>query len=145
VPAGIPPFAHMTGAPEVDFGYVITPSIEATHSFDNAPPIDILYVPGGLGVVTLEQDNDTSIEDFINLRYPRAEYLVGVSFGVVSLAKSGVLNGKRATTNKSGWKWITIGHGENITWVPQARWVEDGNIWTTSGMASSMCNLEDLH
>jgi len=124
--------------PKTDFGYVITPSIQATHSFENAPPLDVLYVPGGLGVVSLEQNNDTSVEDFINLRYPKAEYLVGVSFGVVSLAKSGVLNGKKATTNKSGWQWITTGHGNNITWVPQARWVEDGNIWTTSGIASGM-------
>lgn len=79
------------------------------------------------------------------------EYLVGVSFGVVSLARSGVLNGRRATTNKSGWKWITTGHGENVTWVPQARWVEDGNIWTASGMASGMldirssCSIESAH
>jgi transcriptional regulator GlxA family with amidase domain len=96
-------------------------------------------VPGGLGVVTLEETNNTSVEDFIKLRFKSLEYLVGVSFGAVSLARAGVLDGKRATTNKSAWKWITE-RGPNVTWVPQARWVEDGKIWTTSGMASGTLN-----
>lgn len=87
--------------------------------------------------MTLEQTNNTSLEEFIKLRLKSLEYLVGVSFGAVTLARAGVLDGKRATTNKSGWKWITQ-RGPNVNWVPQARWVEDGNIWTTSGMASGM-------
>lgn len=134
--AGSPPYGHSAEAPETDFGHVIAPSVRATHSFKSAPALDVLFVPGGAGIVALSQDNDTSIETFINLRYPNLEYLVGISYGVTSLARSGVLNGKKATTNKSGWQWVTTGHGENITWVPQARWVEDGNIWTTSGMSS---------
>jgi putative intracellular protease/amidase len=136
VAAGSPPYGHSAEAPETDFGHVIAPSVRATHSFKSAPALDVLFVPGGAGIVALSQDNDTSIETFINLRYPNLEYLVGISYGVTSLARSGVLNGKKATTNKSGWQWVTTGHGENITWVPQARWVEDGNIWTTSGMSS---------
>lgn len=134
--AGSPPFGHMNGGPQSDWGHVVTPSIQATHSFDIAPPLDIVFVPGGLGVVGMEQANNTAVDDFLNLRMRQAEVMVGVSFGAVILARAGLLNGKRATTNKSGWNWITTGRGENITWVPQARWVEDGNIWTTSGIAS---------
>lgn len=136
VPAGAPPHALADSSAASDYGYVLTPQVQATHSFANAPALDILFVPGGLGIVSLEQTNDTSVEDFIARRYAKLEYLVGISFGVAALAKSGVLSGKKATTNKSGWTWITTGHGENITWVPQARWVEDGNIWTTSGMSA---------
>jgi hypothetical protein len=139
VPAGIQPYGSDSSTPPSDFGHVIAPRIEATHNFKNAPALDILFVPGGLGVVTLEQTNNTSVEDFIKLRFKSLEYLVGVSFGAVSLARAGVLDGKRATTNKSAWKWITD-RGPNVTWVPQARWVEDGKIWTTSGMASGMLN-----
>ncbi|KAJ4982877.1 dj-1 family protein [Stagonosporopsis vannaccii] len=137
VPAGIQPYGPNSNTPPSDFGHVIAPLVEATHTFKNAPALDILFVPGGLGVVTLEQNNNTSVEDFIKLRLDSLEYLVGVSFGAVNLARAGVLDGKRATTNKSGWTWITQ-RGPNVTWVPQARWVEDGNIWTTSGMASGL-------
>jgi hypothetical protein len=139
VPAGIQPYGSDSSRPPSDFGHVITPRIEATHNFKNAPALDILFVPGGLGVVTLEETNNTSVEDFIKIRLESLEYLVGVSFGAVSLARAGVLDGKRATTNKSAWKWITE-RGPNVTWVPQARWVEDGKIWTTSGMASCTSN-----
>lgn len=140
VPAGAPPHAAVAGSSKSDFGYVLTPQIQSTHSFANAPALDILFVPGGLGIVALEQNNDTTIEDFIAKRYAKLDYLVGVSLGVVGLAKSGVLKGKRATTNKSAWTYVTTtpGHGENITWVPQARWVVDGNIWTTSGIAAGL-------
>jgi hypothetical protein len=139
VPAGIQPYGSDSSRPPSDFGHVIAPRIEATHNFKNAPALDILFVPGGLGVVTLEETNNTSVEDFIKIRFESLEYLVGVSFGAVSLARAGVLDGKRATTNKSAWKWITE-RGPNVTWVPQARWVEDGKIWTTSGMASGTSN-----
>lgn len=136
VPAGMQPYGPDDfSAPPTDFGHVIAPRVEATHNFKNAPALDILFVPGGLGVVTLEQTNNTGVEDFVKLRYASLEYLVGVSFGGTILARAGVLDGKRATTNKSGWTWITE-RGPNVTWVPQARWVEDGNIWTTSGTAS---------
>jgi len=27
----------------------------------------------------------------------------------------------------------------NITWVPKARWVIDGNVWTSSGVTAGMC------
>jgi putative intracellular protease/amidase len=146
VPAGIQPYGSDASTPPSDFGHVIAPRVEATHNFKNAPALDILFVPGGLGVVPLEQTNNTSVEDFIRLRFDSLEYLVGVSFGAVSLARAGVLNGKRATTNKSAWKWITQ-RGPNVTWVPQARWVEDGKIWTTSGMASGTetSKLEIMH
>jgi putative intracellular protease/amidase len=45
------------------------------------------------------------------------------------------LSGRRATTNKARWDWVTE-FGSNITWVPSARWVEDGNVWTSSGVAA---------
>ncbi|KAI4947752.1 hypothetical protein J4E91_006575, partial [Alternaria rosae] len=138
VPAGMQPYGPDDySMPPTDFGHVIAPRVEATHNFKNAPALDILFVPGGLGVVTLDQNNDTGVADFVKMRFASLEYLVGVSFGVATLASAGVLDGKKATTNKSGWAWITE-RGPNVTWVPQARWVEDGTIWTTSGTASSL-------
>lgn len=111
----------------------------ASHSFEDAPPLDVLLVPGGFGNVVLEQRNDTSIEDFIRRRFDQLDYLLSVCTGAMSLAKAGVLNGRRATTNKGAWGSV-VRHGENITWVPTARWVEDGKVWSSSGVAAGKCD-----
>ncbi|KAK5655873.1 hypothetical protein OQA88_5412 [Cercophora sp. LCS_1] len=116
---------------------VQAPSIVATHTFNNAPPLDILLVPGGFGNRVLDENNDTSIEDFVATRYPELRYLLSVCTGAASLAKSGVLKGRRATTNKAAWAWATQ-FGENITWVPTARWTVDGNVWTSSGVSAGI-------
>jgi putative intracellular protease/amidase len=94
-------------APPTDFVHVIAPRVKAIHNSENAPALGILSVPGDLGVVTLEQTNNTSTEDFVKLRRVSLEYLFGISFGGATLARAGVLDGKRAMRNKSGWMWIT--------------------------------------
>ncbi|KJZ68213.1 hypothetical protein HIM_12400 [Hirsutella minnesotensis 3608] len=106
----------------------------ATHSFANAPELDIILVPGGRGTRSLEQANDTSVEDFVRSRYNSLKYLLSVCTGAVSLAKAGLLEGLRATTNKRDWKWVTL-HGENVTWVPTARWVDQcQTFWLHTGL-----------
>ena len=44
---------------------------------------------------------------------------------------------RRATSNKRAWKWV-IGQGPRVTWVPEARWVEDGNVFTAGGVAAGI-------
>jgi putative intracellular protease/amidase len=137
VTAAYPPHLMMPGEPRMDAGHMLQPKITATHTFQDAPALDILLVPGGLGNVALEQANDTSVENFIALRFDQLDYLLSVCTGAASLAKSGVLKGRKATTNKNAWAWVTSS-GEDIDWVPTARWVEDGKIWTSSGVAAGM-------
>jgi putative intracellular protease/amidase len=114
---------------------IIDPKIDATHTFETAPDLNILLVPGGVGLEVLDETNNTVIEDFIAARYDSLDYLLSVCIGAVNLAKAGVLEGKRATTSKASWAGPT-GFGKNIEWVPNARWVEDGKIWTSSGVAA---------
>ncbi|KAF3930322.1 hypothetical protein ABW19_dt0203305 [Dactylella cylindrospora] len=132
-----PPHIMVPGQPPVDLSYMISTQIVATHTFANAPTLDILLVPGGMGNMALVEQNNTSIEQFIQLRLPELEYLLSVCTGSVSLARAGVLRRRRATTNKSSWAWAT-GFGDKIKWVPSARWTEDGKIWTSSGVAAGM-------
>lgn len=126
-----------SSSPPDDFGFMLGPSMLATHTFEDAPALDVIIVPGGLGNSALIQANDTAIESFITRRFAAADYVLSVCTGAVSLARAGVLSGRRATTNKGLWAWATS-YGDNVTWVPSARWVEDGKVWTSSGVAAGM-------
>ncbi|RVD81264.1 uncharacterized protein DFL_009134 [Arthrobotrys flagrans] len=126
-----PPAAELQGMA------LAAPQIIATHTFANAPKLDMLMVPGGWGMLLLADKNDTSIDQFVQARFPELQYLLSVCTGAISLAKAGVLKGKKATTNKSGWSIITK-YGEGINWVPTARWTEDGKVWTSSGVAAGI-------
>lgn len=112
-------------------------SIVATHSFADAPALDVLLVPGGMGNRYLNDTADTAMEDFVAARYPSLQYLLSVCTGAATLAKSGVLRGRKATTNKAAWTWATS-FGDGIQWMPTARWTEDGNVWTSSGVSAGI-------
>lgn len=96
-------------------------------------------MPGGVGLDIRAAANDTTLERFVRSRYDELQYLVSVCTGARVLAGSGVLNGKRATTNKSAWGFVTAkGIGENVSWVPSARWTTDGKVWTSSGVTAGL-------
>jgi transcriptional regulator GlxA family with amidase domain len=109
-------------------------SIVPTHTFASPPEqLDVLLVPGGFGT---RKELREEIE-YIKTTYPRLKYIVSVCTGSVLLARAGILDGKRATTNKRSWVWATS-QGPNVNWVPVARWVTDGNIWTASGVSAGI-------
>ncbi|KAI9741794.1 MAG: hypothetical protein M1834_000180 [Cirrosporium novae-zelandiae] len=110
-------------------------SIIPTHTFKNAPPLDVLIVPGGLG--TRVEENIKPIVDFVKQRYPELSYLISVCTGAGILAKAGILDGRRATTNKMAFEEIKSWRTE-VKWVPAARWVVDGNIYTAAGISAGI-------
>jgi transcriptional regulator GlxA family with amidase domain len=55
-----------------------------------------------------------------------------VCTGAALLACAGLLDGRRATSNKAVFRWVSS-LGKGVDWVPEARWVEDGNVFTSSG------------
>jgi len=54
-----------------------------------------------------------------------------------SLAKTRLLDGKEATTNKIAFNWV-IEQGPKVRWIPEARWVEDGKYFTASGVSAGI-------
>lgn len=113
-------------------GNVIT--VDAT--FANAPDLDLIMVPGGKGSVT-EMVIGDALLDFVKTRSQSAELILSVCTGAHILARAGVLDGRRATSNKLFWTLArTAGLGHDVTWVPKARWVVDGNRWTSSGVSA---------
>jgi transcriptional regulator GlxA family with amidase domain len=109
-------------------------TVNPTHTFDDAPPIEVLLVPGGLG--TFDDTVNPTIE-FVRKTYPKLRYLITVCTGSGVAARAGVLDGKRATTNKATWQSI-VALGPNTNWIPHARWVVDGNVWTSSGVSAGI-------
>ncbi|KAI8964652.1 class I glutamine amidotransferase-like protein [Daldinia sp. FL1419] len=109
-----------------------------THTFDNPPDLDVLFVPGGFGTRNLNATQPHV--DWIRSRVeqePKLDYLMSVCTGASLLARSGKLAGKNATTNKAAFNWVkSVEHAEEVNWIAKARWVVDGNIWTSSGVSA---------
>ena len=107
----------------------------ADHGFDDCPHLDLLLIPGG-GGTRIEVDNPTLIE-WLRQRAGEAEIVMTVCTGAALLARTGMLDGRRATTNKRAFDWVTT-QGPRVQWVPVARWVEDGNVISSSGVSAGI-------
>lgn len=105
--------------------------IQPDFSFDNAPRIDILVVPSGNGSLTSDLNN-TALVDFVRARGATAEYVTSHCWGAFTLAKAGLLDGKRATTFPT-YEDELQSLFPGVTVVTTARWVEDGNMVTSNG------------
>lgn len=109
----------------------------ATESFNTMPQseIDTLFIPGGTGARTLILE-----ADFINQLKQLAQksrYVLTVCTGSALLAKSGLLDGKRATSNKLSFEWVKTSSLQT-QWIEKARWVTDGKYYTSSGISAGM-------
>lgn len=107
----------------------------AETDFETTERFDMILVPGGMGTRT--EINNTKLLTFLRERAQLAELTLSVCTGAALLAKAGILDGKRATSNKRALDWVMT-QGSNTVWEKQARWVEDGNIITSSGIAAGI-------
>lgn len=107
-----------------------------TNLYTNEKNIEkILLVPGGIG--TREKVDDNNFINFIENISNQSKYIISICTGSALLAKTGILNGKKATTNKLAFKWVTE-QGKDVLWVKESRWVKDGSIYTSSGVSAGM-------
>lgn len=107
---------------------------------------DLLLIPGGDSA--LEAAKDPVLLDWIRAASENAERVMAVCTGTVLLGMSGVLDGRRATTNKMDFL-ATVPLAPGVDWVKEARWVEDGKFFTSSGVSAGMdmalAVMADLH
>jgi putative intracellular protease/amidase len=96
---------------------------------------DILLVPGGQGTRT--EVNNPVLLKWIIEQAKSAEYVTSVCTGSALLAKAGLLDGKRATSNKMNLSFV-MSQGPKVDWVKEARWVEHDQFFTSSGVSAGM-------
>jgi transcriptional regulator GlxA family with amidase domain len=111
------------------------PEAIAGDSYRDAPPAALVLVPGGRG--TRQLVNEPDFLGWLARWSSGAEFITSVCTGSALLAAAGLLDGYRATSNKRAFAWARE-QGPGVEWVPQARWVQDGNRWTSSGVAAGM-------
>jgi transcriptional regulator GlxA family with amidase domain len=107
----------------------------ADHSFDDCPDLDLVLVPGGFG--TLAQLKNPRLVEWLQKRAERAEIVMSVCSGSALLARAGLLDGRRATSNKRYFSFA-VAQGPKVQWVKEARWVDDGNRVTSSGVSAGI-------
>ena len=106
-----------------------------TESITEIAPNSILVVPGGQGTRSLVSDElfITTLQNLCN----RAKNVLSICTGSALLAKSGVLDNRKATSNKKAFEWVQT-TSSNINWIRNARWVIDGKYYTSSGVSAGM-------
>jgi transcriptional regulator GlxA family with amidase domain len=129
--AAITTIAEKAGAVRSSGG----PSAVADASFADAPPCDVLLIPGGIGNRPLLNDSAYLAE--IRRLSEAAPLVFTVCTGSLLLARTGLLDGLRATTNKRVFSQAA-GYAPNVNWIARARWVEDGKYLTSSGISAGI-------
>lgn len=94
-----------------------------------------MLLPGGFG--TLPELENPALLNFLAERAGRAQITASVCSGSALLAKAGVLDGHRATSNKQLFA-LAVAQSDKVEWVEAARWVDDGPVVTASGVSAGM-------
>jgi transcriptional regulator GlxA family with amidase domain len=111
------------------------PKTVAEYGFDDCPDLDLVLVPGGIG--TLAELKNQKLHEWLRQRAAKAEIVMSVCSGSAILARAGLLDGRRATSNKQYFS-LAVGQGPKVKWVKEARWVDDGDRVTSSGVSAGM-------
>ncbi|HSE02810.1 MAG TPA: DJ-1/PfpI family protein [Methylomirabilota bacterium] len=111
------------------------PTTQADHAFADAPAFDVLLVPGGFG--TRQVVNNAPLLLALTAASRRAAVTTTVCTGSALLARTGLMDGRPATSNKIAWDWV-VQQGPRVRWQRHARWVDDGDLVTSSGVSAGI-------
>ena len=95
----------------------------------------VLVIPGGMGTRTLANDKDFVLA--LKTAALRAEYILTICTGSGLLARTGLLDGLLATSNKNAFDWA-VQQGQYVKWQKSARWTVDGRFYTASGVSAGI-------
>jgi putative intracellular protease/amidase len=96
---------------------------------------DIFLIPGGPG--TRREIDNVVLIDAIKATCDVSKFVLTVCTGSALLAKTGLLDGRNATSNKKAFEWVKSSR-HAVRWVREARWCVDDKYYTSSGVSAGM-------
>ena len=110
-------------------------TVQAHHSYADVPALDVLVYPGGRG--TRAHLTDVAQLDWVRRQYENVPLLTSVCTGSLVYAAAGLLSNRPATTH-----WGALDElaqlDPTIDVQPSARFVDDGDIVTSSGVSAGI-------
>ena len=105
------------------------------HTFETAPPLDVILVPGGVG--TKEQMKNPALLKYVREQAARCEWVTSVCTGMRVMIAAGPAVGKRVTTH-----WASIEEirkdGRAAEVLDGVRFVRDGNFVSSAGVSAGI-------
>jgi transcriptional regulator GlxA family with amidase domain len=106
----------------------------ADHTFDSAPALDVVIVPGGQG--TRREVDNPVLTDWLAKVAVDCQWVTSVCTGSFVLLAAGLARGKRVTTH-----WGSIDRLKqrgDATVLDNVRYVRDGNVVTAAGVSAGI-------
>jgi transcriptional regulator GlxA family with amidase domain len=110
-------------------------TIQARHSYADAPKFDVLIYPGGQGTRPQLQDDEQL--DWVRRQQSEVPLLTSVCTGSLVFAAAGLLANRPATTH---WRSLDVLKeiDPTIDVRPDERFVDDGDVITSSGVSAGI-------
>lgn len=103
--------------------------------FDPCPPLDTVFVPGGLGVFDVLED--TTLSDWLRTQQRQTRRLAAICNGAFAFGAAGLLDGRTVATH-----WMDVARLSSM--FPKAQvepdliYIKDGNVYTTAGVTAGI-------
>ncbi len=122
--------AEQSGAVTCANGMRVLPDLR----FDEAPELDVLLVPGGIG--TRAEAKNPAMLAFIKRAGANCTWLTSVCTGALLLYESGFARGRRVTTH---WAFVeTLRARGDIEVLDGPRYVRDGRLVSAAGVSAGI-------
>lgn len=109
-------------------------TLRADHALADAPPADVLLVPGGVvdGVLA-----DAALLTELRRHAQHATWVASICTGAFILADAGLLRDAPCTTHWEDVAELRLRH-PHLDVRPEARWVDNGALITSAGISAGM-------
>jgi transcriptional regulator GlxA family with amidase domain len=104
------------------------------HSFADAPPLDVLLVPGGQG--TRKEVANPALIEWLRKAAEPCSWVTSVCTGTLLLHEAGLAKGKRVTTH---WGFVeALRQRGDVEVLEGVRYVRDGRLVTSAGVSAGI-------